>query len=120
MRDGYYDMVHGAQVDLLPSLAKMDDNIAIVTRIIVPKGRRGHGYASKLMEKVLNDADEEGCMLVLAVESYDDGLTNEQLADWYERLGFKWMKANQLSLGMDAGDLEPDEAGLIMVRHPKE
>lgn len=115
MNHGYFDLKSGAQVDLIHG--KLDDQISIITRIVVPKNSRGQRHASKLMERVLEDADAEQVMLVLAVESYDDGLTNEQLAEWYERLGFVWMREAILELPAEV-DVEPGN-GLVMVRKPK-
>lgn len=118
MRDGYYDL-SGASVDLIKT-DKMDDKIAIVSRIKVPRNKRGQGLASSLMQKVITDADEEGYLLVLAVEGYDDGLSNQALSEWYEKLGFEWATPGSSDF-FSVNDLEkvgPDN-GLVMIRQPR-
>lgn len=86
MRHGYYDGATGVTIDLI--FGKTDDNVAIITRIEVHKKFRGNGYASRMMERVCEDADEEGYLLLLSIEPDGTGLTFEQLREWYERMGF--------------------------------
>lgn len=61
-----------------------------ITRINVPQhpvNHRRQGYGQKLLDMILDDADEEG--LVLMVEpSPSDGPNYEQLVVWYRKNGF--------------------------------
>lgn len=117
MKHGYYDLGRGVTVDLMFS-SKADDKIAIISRIEVTRKLRGNGFASEIMQQVLDDADEEGYMLILAVESDGTGLSNEALAGWYERMGFKWMTSADLRLP-DWPLTEVEDTGLVMVRKPR-
>lgn len=62
----------------------------LVTGIDVARTERGNGVARSLAARVLADADTEGVTLCLNVEP--DGsagsLSEQQLRDWYARLGF--------------------------------
>lgn len=60
----------------------------IITRINVPKAHRGKGIARKLLQEVINDADEAKVDLFLEVNA-SDGLTRDELYKWYNRRGFK-------------------------------
>lgn len=115
VRDGYYDLGSGAMIDLMQPRA--DDQMAMVTRIKVPPKMRGLGHARRLMAKLLQDADEEGVALVLAVEAYDGGLTNEQLIDWYQRMGFEWISEQSVKF-LVGGNVEPGN-GQVMIRQPR-
>lgn len=60
----------------------------IITRINVPKEFRNKGVASKLLQRVLDEADKEKINLWLEI-SASDGLNYDQLEAWYKRHGFK-------------------------------
>jgi GNAT superfamily N-acetyltransferase len=55
---------------------------------------RGKGFAHRLMQEVIADADREGVTLILSAEAqgWDNqkkpGLTQDALEAWYKRLGF--------------------------------
>jgi hypothetical protein len=46
------------------------------------------GHASGLMDMVMSEAKRKGRMLVLEPRAFDDGMTDDELVRWYERLGF--------------------------------
>jgi hypothetical protein len=47
---------------------------------------RGKNHANSLMQEVCEQADMAGKLLLLMPEKYgQDGLTTEQLSDWYQR-----------------------------------
>jgi ribosomal protein S18 acetylase RimI-like enzyme len=56
---------------------------------------RGKGFAHRLMQEVLADADREGVTLILSAEAQGrdnpkrPGLSQDALEAWYKRLGFK-------------------------------
>ena len=47
------------------------------------------GYASQVMESVIQVAASHGVTLTLEVGSYSDGPSAEQLEDWYWNMGFE-------------------------------
>lgn len=82
-------------------LMEMLDGVVITS---VGTRQRGEGNASRLLKKVLDEADAEGVTVYLSVEPDGTGLTDAQLRDWYRRNGFEEM------------DPELSETG--MIRHP--
>lgn len=59
-----------------------------ITRINVPRRRRGEGHGSALLGMILADADAEGVALQLEpVPSGDLGY--QDLVEWYTRHGFR-------------------------------
>ena len=67
----------------------ISDNLYEINRIKVPHEYRGRGIARKLMKSLMDDADRHGMTLQLWINCYNDGgLSHDQLAAWYERLGF--------------------------------
>lgn len=60
----------------------------IITRINVPVAHRGQGYATKLLNLITDDADNEGVTLFLEI-SPSDGLGYYQLLGMYKRHGFQ-------------------------------
>jgi predicted GNAT family acetyltransferase len=85
MHDCYYDPESNGIADLYYN---QDHNVWILTRINIPKSERGKGYGTKLLKKILDHADRESAVIVLAV-SASDGLANKQLCRWYARHGFR-------------------------------
>lgn len=49
---------------------------------------QGKGHATALMHRVCKEADKTGHILLLTPKSFADGMTTEQLRDWYGRFGF--------------------------------
>lgn len=58
-----------------------------ISRINVPEPHRGKGNGTKILKRILADADAEGRTLWLEVHS-SGPLDNNQLIDWYTRHGF--------------------------------
>lgn len=69
--------------------------IWMITRINVPASARGTGTGSKLLRRILDDADEEGVVLVLGV-SPSGGLGARELRQWYSRYGFQHLRESPL------------------------
>ena len=60
-----------------------------VSQVLVDQASRGKGAATALMRKVMQEADLNHMALLLTVKPFDsEPMTKEQLAYWYERLGF--------------------------------
>lgn len=51
-------------------------------------GEQGKGHARELMRSLFEEADAEKVSLMVIVQPYEDGLTKEQLEQWYSRMGF--------------------------------
>lgn len=49
---------------------------------------QGKGHARELMRNLFEEADKDEITLMVTVHPYEDGLTGEQLEDWYTRMGF--------------------------------
>lgn len=102
MRDCYYEIHSRATVDLIEITNRLDwqDLIPVdltqfagaylVTRVEVGVPYRSKGVAGRLFRRMLAEADEEGVLLALAVNSDRtvDSLDDEDLVEWYQRCGF--------------------------------
>jgi len=66
----------------------MDPDGLLINRVNTPFDHRCKGHARELMRECLADADAEGVTLYLHINAYGH-MTYEQLAAWYERLGFE-------------------------------
>ncbi len=84
MQTCYIDIKSRAIVDLI----EYKDHY-LVTRINVAMQSRGLGVGRKLMQQVLQDADNLGVTLSIGIGP-SDGLDYGQLEAWYRRLGFCW------------------------------
>lgn len=86
-RHDYYDPVTGtsawAEVNKLPPPIGW-----WVTDIYVPRDVRGTGVASRLMSRVLADADAAQATVNLVIVG-GDGLSNDAIRAWCERMGFR-------------------------------
>ena len=61
------------------------DALEIADLLTIPS-ERGKNHANSLMQEVCEQADMAGKLLLLMPEKYgQDGLTTEQLSDWYQR-----------------------------------
>lgn len=54
---------------------------------IITRKNRGQGYGSKLLKAICQDADKEGCVLRLGINSYG-AMSEDHLRLWYGRNGF--------------------------------
>jgi ribosomal protein S18 acetylase RimI-like enzyme len=98
MKDAYVDIEHWASAMLwkvdfpLPEVG-LAPPYYILSRIEVNQAFRHQGYASSLLRKVCDDADEEQVTLALIIEP--DGTlysrSYHELYEWYYRYGFRPM-----------------------------
>lgn len=58
-----------------------------ITDLLTAVNERGQNHANSLMQDVCQQADNAGKLLIVMPERYGqgDGLTTEQLSDWYQR-----------------------------------
>lgn len=86
MRTCYVDTEHRAIADLVAPNELT--SYWTITRINVPHEHRGKGLGTKLLRRILEDADK--AFVILALEpSPSDGLNYDQLTAWYSRHGFE-------------------------------
>jgi ribosomal protein S18 acetylase RimI-like enzyme len=80
-----------------------------INRVSVPVSHRFQGYGHRLMQQIIDDADEEGAKLFLFAAPYGGqyGLDHLQLQRWYERFGF------------EVFPLRKGERAKLMVRKPR-
>lgn len=96
MKHCYIDKEHRAIADLVPG-----DDIGllvpgmVLTRINVPIRYRGKGIGSRLLCRVLDDADREKVTLYLELLP-SGGLSYADLKAWYQRHGFHMMPGGHL------------------------
>lgn len=58
---------------------------------------RNKGLASKELDRIINMADDNNLSISLEVDKQDkDGLSNQQLKDWYQRKGFVFPRGNNI------------------------
>lgn len=90
MRHTYSDPEHWATVQLIDLTFVMPGNW-VVGGFQVHRNFQRQGHGGRLFQQVLDDADREGVTLLLTAYGSDnkrDGLTHEQLIDFYKRRGF--------------------------------
>ena len=87
MRSNYIDTTTGASAALTRGF-----NNWMIVRISVPEARRDRGYGTRLLKRILADADQDGRVLVLCPIA-GNGLTESQLRAWYARHGFRTRNA---------------------------
>lgn len=61
--------------------------VAELNRVNVPAKWRGQGIGRRLMQEVLDEADQLGVTLVLDINPYGD-MDYQALSAWYQRVGF--------------------------------
>ena len=88
MRLEYFDSASRTIADLV----ELAPSYYLVTRINVPVLSRGRSLGSKMLRKILRDADTEGATLEIHPMS-SGGLPKAQLVSWYERYGFHWAQS---------------------------
>ena len=75
--------------------------IEIVAKVVCRKG-----YASEVMERIINAADKYNVRISLGIQPLDGKIGSEDLASWYEKYGFE----------IEHDDYERND----MVRFPKD
>jgi ribosomal protein S18 acetylase RimI-like enzyme len=81
---------NGQPIRATATLMHTGPKTSILTGIEVAYSLRGLGYGTKLLLKVIDDADKEGVTLLLSVTSDDSphSLSNDELQKWYGDYGF--------------------------------
>lgn len=89
----------------LPNLRVSADLLAvktpkryILTRLEVGQEIRTKGYAGKLLNLVLSDADKEQATILLSVVPDGTGLGFYQLTLFYMRRGFEFMNDSEINM----------------------
>lgn len=77
-------------------LAGVHDTVWIA-KLYTPQRIRGQGYAREAMERLCEAADETSMILRLWVHS-EGPMTNLQLIDFYESLGFEIVETNYVKM----------------------
>ncbi len=103
MQTCYIDYEHRGIADLVKP-GELTPNWTI-TRINIPEQFRGNGYGTALLQRILDDADDDGVILQLEV-SPSGPLNYLQLVRWYSRHGFRhrpngYMRRLPNKLGQD-------------------
>lgn len=70
------------------TISKIKDNMWYFNRLIVPKSARNKGFATRLMEMLIELLDEKKIVLINEVQGTGD-LNNDQLVTFYKKYGFK-------------------------------
>lgn len=70
------------------NVGKADNGNLVLETIYVPRSERGQGKASKVLDSIIERADEQGKTMELTVAPLDDNVTFSGLINLYERKGF--------------------------------
>lgn len=81
------DQMRAEYPDLKLDIAQGGNGYAVLSRIVLPKGDRGKGTGSKIMQSLVDLADERGIPLALT-PSGDFGGSVSRLKKFYEGFGF--------------------------------
>lgn len=96
MKDAYFDYDeenhHLTTVSAMPQTKdEAGQDMLLITGIQTSRAGRNQGRARKLLQFVLDQADKEHVILMLAVDP-DPGIDRDRLVQWYERVGFKFVQ----------------------------
>lgn len=75
------------------------------------------GYATALMLSVCREADRAGMVLLVQPGAFDEGMTTEQLARWYGRLGFQELPKDEGQPTMMARPPTPNDSAHLLTTH---
>lgn len=96
MKDIYSDVDHWSTAylwNVTEPFPEVDIHrpFSILTGIEVNQAFRRNGYASRLLSRICEDADEERVILVLSIQpdGSRDSLTYAELLRWYSGRGFR-------------------------------
>lgn len=67
--------------------ASLHQGVLTVSRLVVPEGRRERGTGTRVMQEIIDYADEHGYTVALSPSS-DFGGSKKRLEQFYRRLGF--------------------------------
>lgn len=78
-----------ASLRVMETTSVPEDMRASIREIVsLASDERGNGHATALMHQVCAEADMAGLVLLLEAKPFAEGMTQEQLEKFYERLGF--------------------------------
>jgi GNAT superfamily N-acetyltransferase len=87
MHKHYSNEHSSAEVVINPDLPASVSGVLEVVRVWTDPEARKQGFATELMKSITEDADLDGCVLMLQPKPFGRvGL--EDLASWYEKFGF--------------------------------
>lgn len=87
MNKHYSNEYSSAEVVINPDLPESLNGVLEVVRVWTDPEHRKNGFATELLKSICEDADIEGCVLILNPKTFGRvGLEN--LVPWYERFGF--------------------------------
>lgn len=96
MRSIYADPAHWATINLID----LSNEVGgwLITGVEVQARFRGQGIASDLLDRVCQDADDEGVKLFLEIDPDGTGLSEAALDAFYSRHGFEeWEEGDERS-----------------------
>lgn len=102
MKDAYYyydqEKHHLTTISAFPQ-AKDDAgrDYMLITGIQTSRQGRGQGFAKRLLNELLADADKEQVILMLSVDP-DPDVDRDRLVKWYESVGFKFVHEGDPSM----------------------
>ncbi len=97
MNKHYSNEHSSAEVVINHDLPASISGVLEVVRVWTDPEARNQGFATELMKSIIEDADIEGCVLILRPNTFGKvGLEN--LAEWYERFGFSTIQIKPVQL----------------------
>jgi len=69
-------------------LFKSKNEFLYLTKIEIFPEYQKQGYATEVMEKIIEHANEENATIVLTPDPYKHNITKKNLIDWYKSFGF--------------------------------
>jgi len=89
VQNSYYERVSETQA-VSVDLVEMEPTVLWVARVFCPVAARRQGHATRLMQRVLREADREGFTIRLVANPYEgSNFSESDLTDWYVSLGFR-------------------------------
>lgn len=82
----------------IPESLPLDMQDGIREILDVKSGNPRKGQASSLMRNVCAEADADSAVLMLHVNQFDDGLSNEQLVKFYGKFDFNVIQTEPATL----------------------
>jgi hypothetical protein len=75
----------------LQDRTRIEGRPSVYMNIFVPEHNRGQGYGTEVIKDLQKESDKSGVILFGSVKPFGRGdkMTEEQLASWYESLGFE-------------------------------
>jgi len=62
-----------------------EEPFGLIEDVFVEEGYREQGYGTKLVQKLIKTAQEEGCYKLICTSRFE----RDYIHEWYEQLGFK-------------------------------